>query len=54
MSHREDPNRGVWNATCEFCGTDTRCRLVMHGDRYLWTCIGGCIRESLTRTLTGV
>ena len=43
MTHREDPERGVYMTACERCGRCRACRLVMHGDRYLWTCIGGCI-----------
>jgi hypothetical protein len=40
MTHREDPNRGVWKDTCHFCGVTTKCRLVMYGDRYVWKCLG--------------
>jgi len=40
MTHREDPNRGVWTADCHFCGNRTRCRLIMYGDRYVWKCLG--------------
>jgi hypothetical protein len=42
MTHREDPDRGIWTSECHFCGATTRCRLVMYGDRYLWKCIGDC------------
>jgi hypothetical protein len=44
MTHREDPDRGVYMTACELCGYSRACRLVMHGDRYLWQCIGDCIK----------
>jgi hypothetical protein len=39
MTHREDPDRGVYVTACEFCGVRAKCRLVMYGDRYVWKCL---------------
>jgi hypothetical protein len=42
MTHRPDPNRGIYQAACSFCEHYGPCRLVMHEDSYLWKCVGDC------------
>lgn len=49
MTHREDPNRGVWKSVCERCTATAACRLVMVADRYLWTCTD--VRECTIRAI---
>jgi hypothetical protein len=50
MTHREDPNRGVFRADCEFCGETRKCRLVAHRGRYKWACTK-CRTEGLVLSM---
>lgn len=44
-THHDPETRGVYMTACEHCGGRRACRLVMSGDRYLWTCLGRCIER---------
>jgi hypothetical protein len=43
MGEHKNPE-GAYDGDCEYCGKlSTRVKLKMVADRYLWTCVGGCV-----------